>query len=340
MRTFLLVTTILFHINLNIQAQSSSLQEDLMLTIGYFLAQEEQLKQIEKEYPELSIEIEKTKSLWNIKFGDATDNIEKIISTEVGNDNWLNLKEELIRKLREKRNFELSKTEAALYLNAIQKERCKGNIESPILEILLTYKPSFQEQPDLEIREGYKKSLKTHKIENANGLKLEFNIPKSWSFKKGKRSHIIYSFASRFKTESGALEIHSLSKTTGIPKEEFSKYSPKEIADELLTTETMEAIPKNIPGLVSLSQFESKKGIIDKCYGAMASFVSTIERMDFSVTQYQKSYIILYEDYMINFTFVVFKEKSEPSKSFEERIEKYSELYKYIINSIIIHNQY
>ena len=213
-------------------------------------------------------------------------------------------------------------------------------IESPVLEMLLIYKPEFQNNPSLELRNGYSQILKTKNIEKAKGLELEFSIPTSWSFKEGKRPHVLYLFSSKLKSESGTIEIHSLSETIGVSKEELNKYSPEELADELLTKETMEAIPNNIPGLSNLKIFEYKRGIIDRCFGATASFVGTINRMDFSTTQYQKSYILLYKDYMINYSFVVFKNQKESDESFQGRIEKYSSLYKYIMNTLVIQSQY
>ena len=97
MKTALLYLLLFFPIS--IFAQGTSFQKDLMLTIGYFLSLEEQLKQIPIKYPELSKEVETTKLLWKIAFGDATENIEKQISDEIGEKSWDNLKKELLNQL-------------------------------------------------------------------------------------------------------------------------------------------------------------------------------------------------------------------------------------------------
>jgi hypothetical protein len=115
---------------------------------GYLLGQEYILKNIKKDYPDLKVNTVQAEMLFKSSLGKALENIELLISNKFSNEQLVELKSKIIQEISNLAiNTIDTREKAELFIDEV-KQRAKGNIQSPIREIILFY--NFYKNPEQE----------------------------------------------------------------------------------------------------------------------------------------------------------------------------------------------
>lgn len=302
---------------------------EVMRTHGYFKAQRYVLDRIEILFPELKPEIMLARINWNQSFRDSENIIETKLK-EAAQDKWTTINNEL-DKVLEGLYAESITREMCLEFLDLVKARAKGEVESPVLEVLLVNHPEFSSSPIKEYLKGFKKKYSSIGQLKAKGLAIDIDLPMSWSLREGKRPNVLWYFQSKLGDCAGSITIRSL-KEAGIDKT---------ITDELSNDELVEAIIGET-ALRSFIQDENpteiltKRTTIDGCQAAILEFESERVRIEIKVDIYTRVYYILWNEFMIVISFS--SRKVDGQLKYPK--EKYRDYFNLIMNSFVLNNQY
>ena len=132
--------------------------KNLFVTYGYLYAQELILNKIENTYPELKYDVANVRARFNLTFPNITNKTKGLIFSinekNVGKE-FNDLESGVDSKVNVLIN-NISKEEAVRFLNTIN-ERAKGNVDSPILENLLSIQ--YENNPQKEMKDGFAKAF-------------------------------------------------------------------------------------------------------------------------------------------------------------------------------------
>ena len=304
----------------------------LMRTYGYYVGQQRALEVIEKNYPALKTMVFVAKTEWSLAFGSSIDNIITKIKT-ILKDKWDQYNSSLIGHLNEYASIEITLDEALVFIQEVS-SRAKGNIISPIIEILLAYKPEFIENPILEFTKNYRRKLSSKDYSKSKGLDFELEIPLSWSVSDGKRPNVLWLVSNQLKGIMSLciVRVNQPLRDLNIPEEEWTQETVKEIADLQLDCDN---ILKNLTTDKAIYK-TCKRVIIDGCHALVIEFEDETIRAGFKMKFYRKSFFIIYRDYNLIIEFHLDKNQ----KNIYKNKEIYSSLFDLITNSIIIFNNY
>ncbi len=295
----------------------------LSRTFGYLKGQQYTLDKIKSKYPDLELEVKRAEIEFSLSFRKAGERIKKEIQNLMGSD-FDKFEHEMMDKLKSMLESQNITKDLALSFIEEVKMRAKGNIESPVLETLLTYQ--FIEFPSAEFSSGFVEKYTTKGHYKAKGVTINAKLPISWKQKEGDRPNIVHKFIS--KNGEGKDMIAFMVKDLGLP--EGYKVT-KEEADEFFN----ESEIKNF--LPDGSEFISAKKItLDRHIGCQLIFKTTRERLDFSITLQTVQFITIYEGKMIFLQCMV----SDDEEDINTKFNLHLPLFRQVANSLIIMDQY
>ena len=156
---------------------------------GFVLGQGYSLLRITTELPEFSKDVTVANARFDATFPDIKTKLEMQLKEALGDKGFQEVATTLRSKVKElAERQKLSKEIAADFLEQV-KARSKGEIESPVLEYLLTVK--YANYPMGEFSDGFRQRYQTSGDGKSQGIKLKLQIPKSWLAKEGERPHIV-----------------------------------------------------------------------------------------------------------------------------------------------------
>lgn len=209
---------------------------------GFVLGQEYSLSRIEKEFPELTADVELARAQFGSTFPDIKAKLETQLRQAMGEKLFQETRTALQTKLKSTLGRQqITREIAGSFLQQV-KGRSKGEIESPVLEYLLTVK--YAANPVGEFTDGFRQRYKTDGTGKSQGLKMNLQLPRSWLGKDGERPHIVQKWVS----ENGTgLEIILLDIRDG------QGYNPtkKEIEEFVRSGEVKEAVPEGFTYVAS-----------------------------------------------------------------------------------------
>ncbi|NQU82865.1 MAG: hypothetical protein HQ539_02865 [Parcubacteria group bacterium] len=336
--------TIAFVQKTTAQAPKDPLYIDLSKTIAFVMGQRFNLNRIKDKYPALSLQVQKANHEFKYAFGTAEENIQKalrdtfkdkysefVVSTEI------QIKSILMSQ-------KISKEIAIQFLDEVE-SRSKGRIPSPILETLLSYQ--FEDRPFDEFSRGFKTIYRTKGHPKAKGLDFQVEYPKSWSLREGKRPNIIQFFSSN----NGRGPANALILTRDLVKESQGKLTHKEIAalntlegsqelsSELFSDSSLRAMANGM-GMTNVRAITIKRIVLDRWPGGMLEFIGDQQRLDFTITMYNRMYVALYKNYMVLLQCQIFKLPDDTEDTMKKRISKFVPLFHLMANSLVIQSQY
>ena len=148
----------------------------------------------------------------------------------------------------------------------------RGEIEEPILRILLSASSPNIADPSWEMSQGWRQSFDSTGHPKAKGMKLQLQAPRSWEAREGKRPNIVHSWYSQ--DGKGLDSIMLLIRSAAGAGREFkssvsSHRTAVEICEEFGVTQVEAASS-------SLVTIEGRQGV--RCLG-----VQSIQRMDITL---------------------------------------------------------
>ena len=326
------------------QATKEPLYIDLSKTLGFIMGQRFSLNRIKVEYPEVSLRVKKANIEFKSSFGIAERNIKKTLRGLLKNkypEYIATMEKQLESTLMSQ---QINQDIAAQFLDEVE-SRTKGEIPSPMLEILLNYQ--FEEKPADELTRGFKAKYRTKGHHKAKGLDLQIEYPKSWSLREGNRPNVIQFFSSN----NGRGPAHALIMTRDLAKESQGELTreeikvlttlegSKELASEVFTESSLTEMANGM-GMANVRNITAKRVVLDRWPGAMLEFIGDLQRLDLTVTMYNRMYIAIYKNYMIYLHCEVAKLPGDTEDTLKNRVSKFAPLFHLMANSLVIQSQY
>ncbi len=317
---------ILAILTIKIHSETNKPKEEILSqTFGYILGQDYSLTKIENNYPELKLEVKKARLNFNSSFGKAHKNIEDELKNILG-DHFNSYKSEISKQFAEiLKNQSYNKNIALNFLQEVN-DRAKGDIESPVIETLLTYE--YINEPHKELLNNYTKTFRTKDHPKAKGIDFQVSLPQSWSQKEGERPNIVQKFRSG--NGKGLVSVMLLVKDLPLIKD--YKITEQDLDDLFSNDGLKEFVPEG-------GKYISGKPItIDSFKGGLLEFEQTVERLDIKIKIKGIQFITLIDHKMI-FVQCMLSGLSEKD-NLDDEFDKLQTLFRLIGNSIIIQNQY
>ena len=194
------------------------------MVYGYFTGIETALATISETNPNFRKEVIYLNLLLTTNFGQSKKNAIKYLN-ELGD--WQATIESEIDSVKQiiQTNVLLSTDEeTSVYLKDIEKS-LKGNIQSPMLENILSFQ--YENQPSKEFTNGYTYTFTTKGHKKSKNTELIISMPKSWASKEGKQPNIIQLFTSD--CGAGFNTISMMTKELPYTNEEYGNLTFEEI---------------------------------------------------------------------------------------------------------------
>lgn len=194
-------------------------------------------------------------------------------------------------------------------------DRAKGNIPTPILETILSIQ--FHTNPVTEFFAGYKNKFSSLNHGKAKGVEVEFEVPKSFKRKDGKRPNILSQWTSRngWGYDIVNIGIYNLDREYELGEIRAYQANDVQLAQQLSDGFTLKSS--------RLSMIE------DQPYVQIES-VGTLERAGMKLTSHNIYTQIFYKDKLLGLTCM----------SPENRRSQMSALCEQILNSIVLPEKY
>ncbi|MFH1829463.1 MAG: hypothetical protein ABH871_01635 [Pseudomonadota bacterium] len=162
---------------------------------GFILGQEFSLERINKEYPDLYPSVLLAKAQFDSSFPDIKSKLKDQLVRAMGEKLFDKTDIDLKRQLQTSLGGQvITKDIAQSFLQQI-KQRAEGNIDSPVLEYMLSVK--YLSYPAGEFSEGYRQRFSTDGHRKSQGINLVLQVPKSWKAQEGERPHIVQKWVSQ-----------------------------------------------------------------------------------------------------------------------------------------------
>lgn len=291
---------------------------------GYLKGQQFTLSRIKKEYPSLELEVTKCELEFSLAFKKASENITNQLKELFGSE-FDNYESEMMTQL--KSLLSQQKITEDLAINFIEevKQRAKGNIESPVLQPLLTYQ--FIDNPSKEFSSGFTTTYSTKGHTKSKNVEINAKFPNSWNQQEGDRPNVIQKFVSE--NGKGQEIILFMVKDLGLPTD--YKVTEEELSEFFVESKLKQMIPDG-------SEFISAKKItLDKQIGGQIIFKTTAERLDFTITMQAIHFITIYDGKMVFLQCMVSAEQGE---NLNDRFNLFLPLFRQVANSLVLMDQY
>lgn len=171
-------------LNANSIELSKNLIIDMSRTYGYNMGQTYVLDAIEKKYPSLKIQVFLAKNEFDLKYSRSIKEIELNFSKNMSKKQWNDYKSNIQNQIKKQFNYgNITQDEALNFIEEV-KLRSKGNIESPVIETLLTFNEAYQKNPISELNDGFFQRYNSKDNPKAKGVDFTVKIPKVGNHKK------------------------------------------------------------------------------------------------------------------------------------------------------------
>jgi hypothetical protein len=307
---------------------TSSLGVDLSQAYGYYRGQKLSIERIQNEFPALSAKAYQAQIQFELAHKGSYLAVEKELRKMIG-EKWPTYKKQMLQRLSSGLGTsQITAEQADTFVRTVTL-RTKGQIQTPILETLLTYNPEFRRHPAEELRRGYKKTYRTKDHQKARGVDFQIEYPRSWKHKEGKRPHVIKLFVS----ENGRGQDNVLLMVKDIPLPRGYVISDQELNEFFSASELKGMMPK---GAVFIS---AQPIILDGQKGGMIKFEQSLKRLDKTIFFRAIYYITIFDNKLI-FIQCMVGSFANSSSSLEKRFTKMAPLFELVANSFVIQSKY
>lgn len=317
---------------------------DLSKTFGYIMGQRSSLSRITAKYPSLSIRVKKAELEFITTFGVAEKNIKESLRGLL-RDKYPEYVSAMKKQLdTDIKSQQISQDIAVQFLDEVE-SRAKGEIPSPMLETLLSYQ--FKERPANEFVRGFKRIYRTKEHRKAKGLDLQIEYPRSWSKREGNRPNVIQFFGSN----NGRGPAYALIMIRDMVKDAQGELTredikvimtpegSRELASEMLSENSLREMANEM-GMTNVQNINIKRMVLDSWPGAMLEFIGDKQRLDITMTMYNRIDIAIYKNYMIFLQCQVAKIPGETENVLKTKISQFAPLFYLMANSLVIQSQY
>ena len=161
-------------------------------SLGYLVGQEHTIRRIDEKYPN-SLLVAKLK--FNNAFPNLKTNFDTIAISTMGLEEYEKYYVDLKKQIESKLSQNTIDDEFVRKFSQKLIDRSEANIESPFLETFLSV--AYLESPFIEFSKGYKQKFSSLGHAKSKGVHIEFDLPKSWAGKEGKRPNTLKQWTSQ-----------------------------------------------------------------------------------------------------------------------------------------------
>jgi hypothetical protein len=295
------------------------------MAYGYYLGQSYTLDKIKEKYPQLSNDVLIAKTKFDLSFGKSIKNIDTIMGKS---PEWKNIKEKSKEKIHSKLDVSyLTYNESIDFINTVKK-RAKGKIASPVLETLLMLNPKYEENPQEEFYDGFKKKYISDDLVKSKGLTFSIEVPMSWASRKANRPNIVRKFISQngYGSEMAMVLIYNFPE---------GKYLTE---NEIKNSISREYMKKTIPANAILKDYGFIR--LENLPGYWQKVIITRQRLRKSIKINTLIYTLFYKDKYIQIVFMVSDLNNKSNLALEKRFKKFKTLFDLMANSFVLRNLY
>lgn len=307
---------------------TNALAKDIGQAYGFYLGQDYSLSEISKKYPSLSGLALIAEKEFSATFKSSIEGMDAIMMKHVKSE-WQKIKNQLTKQIAGSINIDqITESQARQFIELVR-QRAKGNIESPVIEILLIFKSGYEKNPEREFLDGYKYKYTTNGSGKAKGVAFSIESPKTWAAKEGNRPNIVQKFVS----ENGrGLEL-LLILIKKIPLRPGEKITEKDVSEILNPKDIKDFLPDGA------AHIKSGQLTIENLPGFWVHFRMNMSRVRNSVSMETIMYTIFYKNKMIQIQGQV--TTSVNGKPINRGgLQKYEKLFDLMANSFVIANMY
>jgi hypothetical protein len=293
---------------------------------GFLLGQEHSLEFIKLEFPQYDLNVLKAQLQFDASFGKSIESLEEYLINYFGPNGFQTYKDTLLGQVKElfkSQNF--TEGQALNFLIEVE-NRAKGNMESPILETLLSFR--FSESPVEEFLSGFTTTFKTKGHPKSKNTDWQIKVPKSWKAEEADRPNIIQKFTSDYGSgkQSIMLMVHDME----LPEDYIIS---KEEINALFTEEEIKKMTPEDGKFISFV-----KMVLDNNIGGMIEFEMTKYRLDLEIKMRMVQFMFIRGNKMYFLQGTVTAENSTTDLTLE--MKKYLPLYRQVANTIVVNDQY
>lgn len=161
-------------------------------SLGYLVGQELTIHRIKEKYPN-SLLLPTLQ--FEIAFPELKSKFIEVGESAFGQQKFKKLYENLVEKIENKSSqYEIDEKFVTKFHQTLL-DRSEGNIVSPFLETFLSV--LYLDSPFKEYVMGHKQSFSSLNHKKSKGVHVEFELPKSWGAKEGKRPNTLRQWTSQ-----------------------------------------------------------------------------------------------------------------------------------------------
>jgi hypothetical protein len=165
---------------------------DMSKTYSFYLGQQTTINEIMEKHPTYKLQAKAAQDLWNLKFRTSIENIISELKNSLS-DKFEEFENELLLNMSLIDYSDVTNEDIEYTIETI-KQRANGDIPSPFLETLLSFNPTYQKSPEIEMVDGYINEFYTKESEKSGGVNVKIKYPKSWKAENGDRPHVVQKF--------------------------------------------------------------------------------------------------------------------------------------------------
>lgn len=317
---YIIAILTLFLTSVNLFGQT---KEDRVVTAyGYLKGQEHSLNLIKTKFPELGSGITKAETDFNSSFGTAHDRIRNYLLQFMGERQLKETDEKLITELDKILGKQPFTKETSIKFISEVEDRAKGNIQSPILETLLSFQ--YSDKPQDELLNGFTTTFKTSGRSKSKGTDWQIKVPKSWKAEEADDPNIIQKFVSDFGDGVPAFMLM----VQELPLPEGYKITKEEISEVF----TEKGVKDMVPADGKFISFT--KMTLDNNIGGMLELEQTSEQPDFKIKIRMVQFMLVKSNKMYLLQGTLYSKKDKADLSLD--MQKYLPLFKLVANSIVV----
>lgn len=293
---------------------------------SYLFVQDYFLNRIKKEHPQFEASTMKTELTFDMSFGVSKQKISKYLIELLGQSEFDKYKNNLMTNAQKLLSNEILTEEMALNYLSLVESKSNGNIESPILETLLSFQ--FSESPQNEFTSGFTYVYKTKGHIKSKNTDWQIKIPKSWKALESETPNVIQGFISDY--GAGSHYITLMVKELPFSKDE--KMTKNELNNLFSEKEMKDAVP--VGGkFISFTRMTICLNI-----GGMLEYEHILELLDVKAKNRVVQFMFISGNKMYFLQCTVKSQKIDTDLSLE--IKKYYPLFKLVAKSIIVNDQF
>jgi len=327
-RPLLVILLVLAAAELPAETSHMTFTEELSHAYGYCLGQRASIEAIKRKYPDMATDATHAQAQFDLLFSSSCENLESELKRSLGQQ-WRSYKKRLDEQIQTMvAGPDLTRQRSSQFVGLVR-QRAKGNIESPVLETLLSYDPVFQKHPEQEFTRRFTQTFRTRGHPKSMGLDFQIEVPKSWRGKEGKRPHVLQLFTSRNGHGVDAVTLLVLD----LPNQNHRPYSNKDL-DEFFSEKS---IRQYVPDGATLVM--SMPVVLDRQKGALLVYDQQMTRVDKTMMVRSASFITVYQNRMVFIQCMITTVPGTP-QDLSARYAVMEPLFKLIANSFVLHTQY